>query len=221
MGEEIMEFKNAEKIISAEKEAFDSEKKGLLWRVANVEEKLAKEQKLNVDRQKDWTAACEGSNREFKAAWDEVVRVNDERAKEIREFDRLSAAYKEKEAEALAARKSNEEARARVVELEKTIEDQQAQNKTLELLAQDLGDDCKWLLTHGVPLASIADRLVRSEELIKYMFDLGDATYNSGLKDGYSEGKAAELARTKEDKFDLFKVDCAGNYIGSVKSSDL
>ncbi|KAM0011282.1 hypothetical protein Hdeb2414_s0017g00508301 [Helianthus debilis subsp. tardiflorus] len=43
------------------------------------------------------------------------------------------------------------------------------------------------------------------------MFDLGGATYDTVRKDGYLEGKAAALARTKEDKFDLFKVDCAGN----------
>ncbi|KAM0008162.1 hypothetical protein Hdeb2414_s0120g00802881 [Helianthus debilis subsp. tardiflorus] len=172
-----------------------------MYRVADAEEKLTQEKQLNADRKKDWTTAHERSNRDLKTVRDKIVRVNNKRAKESKEFDLLSAAYKEKEAEALAAQKSNEEARACVAALEKTIEEQQAQNKTLELLAWDLGDDCKWLLTRSVPL-----------ELAKYMFDLGGAAYDSGRKDGYSESKAAALARTKDDKFDLFKVDFAGNY---------
>ncbi|KAJ0713898.1 hypothetical protein HanPI659440_Chr13g0483541 [Helianthus annuus] len=125
--------------------------------------------------------------------------------------------------------------RARIAELEKTVAEQQAQNKTLDLLAQDLGDDCKWLLTRGVPLVRslviftcltffmfviyvlpffvyIAGRLVRSDELAKYMFDLGGAAYDRGRKDGYAEGKAAALAKEKDDKFELFKMDCTGNY---------
>ncbi|MFS7890176.1 hypothetical protein Hanom_Chr00s000007g01615691 [Helianthus anomalus] len=71
----------------------------------------------------------------------------------------------------LLEKKNHKEALARIAELEKTVEKQQTQSKTLELLSQDLGDDCKWLLTHGVPL--IAGRLVKSEELAKYMFELG------------------------------------------------
>ncbi|MFS7962836.1 hypothetical protein Hanom_Chr08g00731211 [Helianthus anomalus] len=40
----------------------------------------------------------------------------------------------------------------RITELEKKVDEQQTQNKTLELLSRDLGDDCKWRLTRGVPL---------------------------------------------------------------------
>ncbi|MFS7922018.1 hypothetical protein Hanom_Chr03g00243691 [Helianthus anomalus] len=69
-------------------------KKGLLWKVADGEEKLAKEKQLNADRQKDWTAACERSNRELKAARDEVVKVKAEKAKESQEYERLFAARK-------------------------------------------------------------------------------------------------------------------------------
>ncbi|KAJ0789299.1 hypothetical protein HanPI659440_Chr05g0201961 [Helianthus annuus] len=60
--------------------------------------------------------------------------------------------YKKKEVEALAAQKSHAEALARITDLEKTVDEQLTQNKTLELLSQDLGDDYKWLLTPGVPL---------------------------------------------------------------------
>ncbi|KAF5773756.1 hypothetical protein HanRHA438_Chr13g0602931 [Helianthus annuus] len=180
-------------------EAFNSEKKGLIWRVNDAEEKLSQEKQLNADRQKDWMTACERSNLELKATRDEVVKVKAERTKESQEYDHLSAAYKEKESKVLVAQKNNEEARARIAELEKMVAEQQAQNKTLDLLAKT------WVMT-------IADRFVRSDELAKYMFDLGGAAYDSGRKDGYAEGKAAVLAKEKDDKFELYKVDCAGNY---------
>ncbi|KAJ0440257.1 hypothetical protein HanHA300_Chr16g0634401 [Helianthus annuus] len=94
--------------------------------------------------------------------------------------------------------------------MENTVEEQRSQNKTLEPLAEDLGDDCKWLLTCGIPL--IADRLVKSDELAKYMFELGGVAYDSGRKNGYADGKVADLAKEKDHQFELFKVDCAGNY---------
>ncbi|MFS7937869.1 hypothetical protein Hanom_Chr05g00432831 [Helianthus anomalus] len=128
------------------------------------------------------------SNRELKVARDEALKYKGERDAESREFERVFAMYKKKEAEALAAQKSHAEALARIAELEKTVDEKQTQNKTLELLSQDYGDDCKWLLTPGVPL--LANRLVRSEELAKYMFELGGAARNNGCKDGYAEGKA-------------------------------
>ncbi|KAF5773840.1 hypothetical protein HanRHA438_Chr13g0603851 [Helianthus annuus] len=118
--------------------------------------------------------------------------------------------YKEKEAEALAAQKGHEEALTRIVELENTIDEQQTQTKTLELFSQDLGDDCKWLPTRGVPL--IVDRLVRSEELAKYMFELGGVASNSGCKDGYIEGKADAKEGARDDKFELVKEDCVADY---------
>ncbi|MFS7921330.1 hypothetical protein Hanom_Chr03g00235531 [Helianthus anomalus] len=123
MGEEIMEFEKSKQEFGAECESFNSNKKGLMWRVANAEEKLAHEKHLNADLQNDWTAACERSNRELKAVCDETIRVNAERAKESKEFDRLSAMYKEKESEVLDAQKSNEEVRARVAELGKTVKE--------------------------------------------------------------------------------------------------
>ncbi|KAF5759219.1 hypothetical protein HanXRQr2_Chr16g0738651 [Helianthus annuus] len=190
MGEEIMDFENSKKSLVAEREAFNSEKKGLMWRVADAEEKLSQEKQLNADRQKDWVAACERSNHELKTVHDEVVRVKAERAKESQEFDRISAAYKEKEAESFTAQKGNEEAQAWIVELEKTVEEQKAQNKTLELLSQDLV-------------------MIASGSLC--------AAFPCGRKDRYAEGKAAALAKEKDDKFELFKVDCVGNYTANCQ----
>ncbi|MFS7918653.1 hypothetical protein Hanom_Chr03g00203651 [Helianthus anomalus] len=61
-------------------------------------------------------------------------------------------------------------------------------------------------------LRVITDRLVKLEELAKYMFELGGIACESGRKDGYGEGKAAAFAKEKDRQFDLFKIDCTGNY---------
>ncbi|KAJ0807537.1 hypothetical protein HanOQP8_Chr00c021g0701511 [Helianthus annuus] len=79
------------------------------------------------------------------------------------------------------------------------------------MLSQDLGGDCKWQLTRDMPL--LVDRLVASEELEKFMFELRGAAYNSGRKDCYAEGKAFTQEGTKDEKFELFKEDCAANYV--------
>ncbi|KAJ0502481.1 hypothetical protein HanHA300_Chr11g0413431 [Helianthus annuus] len=44
------------------------------------------------------------------------------------------------------------------------------------------------------------------------MFDLGQAAYNSGRKDGYGEGRAAASNNEKDYHFELFKEDCTGKY---------
>ncbi|KAJ0899306.1 hypothetical protein HanRHA438_Chr00c33g0855371 [Helianthus annuus] len=117
--------------------------------------------------------------RELKSARDEVVRLKAKKAKEIQEYEHAVAAHKEREAES----------QARIAALEKMVKEQATQNKALEILAEDLGDDCKWLLACGIPL--IVDQLVKSDELAKYMFELGGAAYDSGRKDEYGEGRAA------------------------------
>ncbi|KAJ0458130.1 hypothetical protein HanIR_Chr15g0781601 [Helianthus annuus] len=102
MCEDILEFEAAKKDFVGEREAFNSEKKGLLWRVADSEDKLAKEKQCNCNRQKDWEAACERSNRDLKSACDEVVKLKAEKAKDSQEYKRLAPAHKEKEAESQA-----------------------------------------------------------------------------------------------------------------------
>ncbi|KAF5779059.1 hypothetical protein HanRHA438_Chr12g0566351 [Helianthus annuus] len=206
MGEDIMDFESAKREFAAERDTFNSEKKGLNWRVLDAEDKLVKERALHTERQKEWTSACERSNHDLKAALDEVVKVKGERDAESREVERMSALVKEKETQVVETQKSHAEALAWIAELERVVDDHQNQNKTLELLSQELGNDCKWLLTRGVPL--LADRLVGSEELAKYMIELGD----SGRNDGYVEGKAFAKAGTHDEKFELFTEDCAANY---------
>ncbi|MFS7888849.1 hypothetical protein Hanom_Chr00s000002g01599901 [Helianthus anomalus] len=58
----------------------------------------------------------------------------------------------------------------------------------------------------------IADRIVKSEELAKYMFELGEAAYDNGRKDGYGEGRSATEAKEAMTNFDLYKTDCATRY---------
>ncbi|MFS7968065.1 hypothetical protein Hanom_Chr09g00793191 [Helianthus anomalus] len=60
----------------------------------------------------------------------------------------------------------------------------------------------------------IADRIVRSEELATYMYELGEAAHDNGRKDGYAEGRSADEAREALKSFDLYKTDCAAPYAG-------
>ncbi|KAM0067514.1 hypothetical protein Hdeb2414_s0002g00062171 [Helianthus debilis subsp. tardiflorus] len=58
----------------------------------------------------------------------------------------------------------------------------------------------------------IADHIVKSDEPEKYIFELGEAAYDSGRKEGYGEGKAAATTNEKVDHFDLYKTDCSVRY---------
>ncbi|KAM0070417.1 hypothetical protein Hdeb2414_s0001g00012871 [Helianthus debilis subsp. tardiflorus] len=44
------------------------------------------------------------------------------------------------------------------------------------------------------------------------MFEIGGAAYDSGRKDGYAESKAGAKEGIRDDRFELFKQDCAANY---------
>ncbi|KAF5806151.1 hypothetical protein HanRHA438_Chr05g0227091 [Helianthus annuus] len=59
MGEDTLEFEAAKKALAEEREKFNAEKKGLAWRVADVDDKLAKEKQFNANKQKEWEIACE------------------------------------------------------------------------------------------------------------------------------------------------------------------
>ncbi|KAF5803630.1 hypothetical protein HanRHA438_Chr06g0282611 [Helianthus annuus] len=58
----------------------------------------------------------------------------------------------------------------------------------------------------------LADRLMASEELAKYMLELSEAAYKSGHQDGYAEGKVFTLENKPDNDFELFKEDCTGTY---------
>ncbi|KAL9996638.1 hypothetical protein Hdeb2414_s0683g00935081 [Helianthus debilis subsp. tardiflorus] len=44
------------------------------------------------------------------------------------------------------------------------------------------------------------------------MFELGQAAYNSGRKDGYGEGRAAAASNEKDYHFELYKQDYTTSY---------
>ncbi|MFS7922798.1 hypothetical protein Hanom_Chr03g00253221 [Helianthus anomalus] len=63
MGEDTLEFEDAKKA------------------VANAEDKLAKEKRLNADKQKEWETACERTNREMQTQCDAIIRLSCEKTK--------------------------------------------------------------------------------------------------------------------------------------------
>ncbi|KAJ0806554.1 hypothetical protein HanPI659440_Chr02g0090711 [Helianthus annuus] len=44
------------------------------------------------------------------------------------------------------------------------------------------------------------------------MFELGQAAYNSGRKDGYGECRAVAASNEKDYHFELYKQDCTAAY---------
>ncbi|KAJ0805036.1 hypothetical protein HanPI659440_Chr02g0045061 [Helianthus annuus] len=122
--------KGPEEVVrSAVAEKFNAEKKGLNWRVSNVEEKLAKEQKHNTESQEEWTAACARSNRDLKLPCDEVIKLKGERDEASQKVMRLTASLKDQESQVAAAFKAHEEAQLYITELEKVVEDHKPQAK--------------------------------------------------------------------------------------------
>ncbi|MFS8004367.1 hypothetical protein Hanom_Chr13g01224921 [Helianthus anomalus] len=124
MGEDTLDFENAKKVFAEEREKFNAEKKGLAWRVADAEEKLAKEKQLSANKQKDWEAACERTNKEMQTQRDAIIWLSGE--KKLRSVRRLSRST-------LRTRK---------------------ENKTSAILVEETTADCKWLLARAVPLIS-------------------------------------------------------------------
>ncbi|KAJ0696317.1 hypothetical protein HanLR1_Chr10g0355701 [Helianthus annuus] len=174
--------------------------KGLLWRVSDAEEKLTKEKQVNVDKQKDWEFACERTNKELQSQHEAIVRLSGEKTK----------ISDEAEVERAAHRKREQEYVARIAKLEKFAKEKIAESKASKVLVEEVTADCKWLLGHAVPL--IADRIAGSEELAKYMYELGEAARALGRKEGYAEGRAAANSKEPLKNFELYKTDCVARY---------
>ncbi|KAJ0958577.1 hypothetical protein HanPSC8_Chr01g0040511 [Helianthus annuus] len=220
MGEETFEFEESKKLFVDEKEKFNAEKKGLQWRVADAEKKLEEQKLLNDQKQKDWETACARTNVEMQSQRDAIVRLSGEKAELAEEAQqaRVASEKKEKEyvdridkLEVLVQQKVAECEAAQRLLAEKTAESQAA-----ELLAEETSADTRWLLSRGVPL--LADRILNSPKLATYMFELGQAGYNSGRKFGYAEGKAAAINKEKDYHFELYKEDCDGAYAAKRKA---
>ncbi|KAF5795178.1 hypothetical protein HanRHA438_Chr08g0348081 [Helianthus annuus] len=131
MGEDTLEFEAAKREFAEEREAFNAEKKGLLWKVADGEDKLAKEKQYNSDSQKEWESAYERSNRELKAACDEVIRLKGEKTKLSDEHEHVVAMYQKRE----------NEFTQRIAKLEKIVAEKTAESKASEILAEEVSAD--------------------------------------------------------------------------------
>ncbi|MFS8019239.1 hypothetical protein Hanom_Chr15g01401471 [Helianthus anomalus] len=204
MGEESAEFGDAKKALAEKREKFNAEKKGLLWRLSDAEQKLEEQKRVNLQKQKDWEAACERTNAEMQSQRDAIVRLSGEKKELAEEAHkaRLASERKEKEyvdridtLELLVKQKVSKCEAAEKLLAEKTSECAASDG-----LVEEISADCRWLLSRAVPL--LADRIVNSPELATYMYELGQAGYNSGRKYGYSEGRAA---------------DCDGKYATKLK----
>ncbi|MFS7967835.1 hypothetical protein Hanom_Chr09g00790411 [Helianthus anomalus] len=200
MGEDTLKFEATNKELAEEKEKFNAEKKGLAWRVADAEDKLAKEKQFNATKQKEWEAACERTNREMKTARDAIVKLRGEKTKISEEAEQERTSHQKRESEYIQ----------RIAKLQQLVTERSSEIRASEIIAEEANADCKWLLARGVPL--VADRIVKSDELAKYMFELGEAAYNNGRKDGYGEWRAAAEAKEAVSHFDLYKTDCAARY---------
>ncbi|KAJ0626492.1 hypothetical protein HanHA89_Chr01g0013791 [Helianthus annuus] len=99
MGEDTLEFEAAKKAVAEERETFKAEKKGLSWRVADAEEKLAKEKQFNTNKQKEWEVACERTNKELQTRRETIVRLSGEKTKISDEAEQERAAHRKREQE--------------------------------------------------------------------------------------------------------------------------
>ncbi|KAM0034085.1 hypothetical protein Hdeb2414_s0016g00493311 [Helianthus debilis subsp. tardiflorus] len=140
----------------------------------------------NSQKQKDWEVACERTNKELQAQREAIVRMSGEKQKISEEAEQAR----------VASQKREEEYLQRIAKLEEFAEEKVSECKASELLAEEVSADCRWLLSRVVPL--ISERIVKSHELANYMFELGQAAYDSGRKEGYSEGRAAVLNNEKD-----------------------
>ncbi|MFS7963043.1 hypothetical protein Hanom_Chr08g00733521 [Helianthus anomalus] len=131
---------------------------------------------------------------------DAIIRLSGENTKISEEAEQERVAYQKREQEYIQ----------RIAKLEKFASEKVAEGKASEILAEEISADCKWLLARAVPL--ISERITKSDKLAKYMFELGQSTYNSGRKDGYGEGRAAAMNNEKDYHFELFKEDCTAKY---------
>ncbi|MFS7945240.1 hypothetical protein Hanom_Chr06g00521851 [Helianthus anomalus] len=141
----------------------------------------------------------------MQTARDQIVKLIGEKMKISDEAEKERALYQKRENEYIQ----------RIAKLEKIASEKVAESKASEILVEETDADCKWLLVRVVPL--ISERIVKSNELAKYMFELGQTAYNSGRKDGYAKGRAAAASNEKDYHFELYKEDCTAAYVAKCR----
>ncbi|KAJ0591909.1 hypothetical protein HanHA300_Chr03g0078761 [Helianthus annuus] len=132
---------------------------------------------------------------------DTIVRLLREKTKISDEAEQECAAHQKRESEYLQ----------RIAQLQQLVTEKSAEVRASEIIMEEANAESKWLLARGLPL--MADRIVRSEELATYMYELGEATYDHGRKDGYAEGRSTAEAKEALKSFDLYKTECAARYV--------
>ncbi|KAM0004458.1 hypothetical protein Hdeb2414_s0242g00845331 [Helianthus debilis subsp. tardiflorus] len=123
----------------------------------------------------------------MQTARDQIVKLKGEKTQISNEAEQERPLYQKRENKYIQ----------RIAKLEKIDSEKVAESKASEILVEETTAYYKWLLVRVVPL---------------YMFELGQAAYNSGRKDGYAEGRAAAASDEKDYHFELYKEDCTVAY---------
>ncbi|KAJ0946813.1 hypothetical protein HanRHA438_Chr01g0008101 [Helianthus annuus] len=145
----------------------------------------------------------------MKAAHDEIVKLKGEKTKLSDEHEQAVALYQKRERTNI----SNVSPSWKRLLLRRL-----RRAKLMRFLLKRLPRIASGYL-HAVFLCYIADRIVKSDELAKYMFELGEAAYENGHKDGYGKGRAAAVVNEKVDHFDLYKLSRKADAVETLKKA--
>ncbi|MFS7922950.1 hypothetical protein Hanom_Chr03g00255091 [Helianthus anomalus] len=129
-GEETLEFEKEKKAFAEEKEKFNAEKKGLLWRVSDPERKLAQKNRLTPRSRRIGRLLVNAPTRSCRH---NVKRLFGYLVKNAREEEYLQ----------------------RIAKLKKFVDEKVSECKASELLAEEVSADCRWLLSRSVPLVPL------------------------------------------------------------------
>ncbi|MFS7927053.1 hypothetical protein Hanom_Chr04g00304411 [Helianthus anomalus] len=116
---------------------------------------------------------------------DAIVRFSGEKTKITEEAEQERVAHQKRDQEYIQC----------ITKLEKFAAEKVTRNKASEILVEETTVDCKWLLARAVPL--ISQCIAGSEELAKYMYELG---------------RPAAEKKEALKSFDLYKADCVARY---------
>ncbi|KAM0044151.1 hypothetical protein Hdeb2414_s0010g00349811 [Helianthus debilis subsp. tardiflorus] len=129
-------------------------------------------EKFNAEKKGlSWRVA--DAEEKLQSQCDAIVRLSGKKRKISDEAEQVRAVHQKREQEC--------------IQRMETI----AESKASKILVEEVTADFKWLLAHAVPL--ISECIAVSEELAKYMYELGEASYDHGRKDGYAEGRRQEF----------------------------
>ncbi|KAM0021349.1 hypothetical protein Hdeb2414_s0024g00649941 [Helianthus debilis subsp. tardiflorus] len=123
--------KTAKKELADEREKFNAEKKGLLWRVSDAEDKLAKEKQFNANKQKEWETTCERTNREMQTTHDQIVKLKGEKTQISNKAEQERASHQKRENEYIQ----------RIAKLEQIIDEKSVESRASEIITEEANAD--------------------------------------------------------------------------------